>query len=107
MRDIVSGMTVRAAMGALLATVAACSAGSEGDRRADCAKLREHAAELTAARGGGNLGEEERAKHERALIDSAGETFVRRCVEEWSQREVECGLAAGTVEEMRRCRGRP
>lgn len=68
-------------------------------------ELRQHAAELTAARGGGSLSEEERAKHERALIDSAGETFVRECVE-WSETEVACGLAARTVDEMRRCRRR-
>jgi hypothetical protein len=98
-------MTLRAVV-TLLATVVACSNGGEGDRRTDCVELREHAAELTAARAGGDLGEEERAEHERALIDSAGEAFVRQCVEDWGQKEVACGLAAATVEEMRRCRAR-
>jgi hypothetical protein len=98
-------VTIRAAVSVLL-VMAACSNGGNVDRRADCVELREHAAELTAARGGGNLTEEERAKHERVLIDSSGETFLRQCVERWSQKEVDCALAAATAEEMKRCRAR-
>lgn len=86
------------------AVTAGCAGDSGVDRREACGKVRDRAAELSATRSGENLAVDERAKHERALADSAGDEFVRRCVAGWSEKAIDCALAASTAEEMKRCR---
>ena len=73
------------------------------DKKSRCVELRERIAELSVARSGAGLAPEEQAKHRAALVASSGDAFVRRCVEEWSDRAVTCVLEAEEVEGVRTC----
>ena len=73
------------------------------DKKSRCVVLRERIAELSVARSGAGLAPEEQAKHRAALVSSSGDAFVRRCVEEWTDRAVRCALEAEKVEGVRTC----
>lgn len=81
---------------------ASCSSGRD-ERRDRCAKLREHVADLTVERTGSGLPPEEQAKHRANLVASSGEEFVRRCVEEWGDRSIDCALDADGVDAVMKC----
>jgi hypothetical protein len=85
-----------------LAALTSC-AGEPQDKKSRCAELRERIAELSVARSGARLAPEEQAKHRAALVVSSGDAFVRRCVEEWSDRAVTCALEAEEVEGVSSC----
>lgn len=96
-------MTIRGAWILLvLAALTSCS-GEPQDKKSRCVELRERVAELTVARSGASLAADEQAKHRAALVASSGEAFVRRCVEEWSDRAVTCALDAEQVEGVSSC----
>jgi hypothetical protein len=46
---------------------------------------------------------DEQAKHRAALVASSGDDLVRRCVEQWNDKAVECALAAEQVEAAKAC----
>ena len=86
----------------ILLALFACS-DETGDKRAKCVELREHAAEVSVAARTGNLLPDEQAKHTAALVASSGEELVRRCVESWSEKSIECALGAESGDALRRC----
>ena len=90
-------MTLRAASMVLaLAALTSC-AGEPQDKKSRCVQLRERIAELTVVRSGARLTPDDQAKHREALVASSGEPFVRRCVEEWTDRAVTCALENSRV----------
>jgi hypothetical protein len=95
-------MTFRIALAAVVGLLPACSSERD-DKPAACAKLREHVAELSVARGGANLAPEEQAKHVAGLVASSGDEFIRRCVREWSEKSIDCALDAASTDAVRRC----
>ena len=96
-------MTLRAASVVLaFATLVSCT-NDPPDKKPRCVELNEHLAELTVARSAGGLMPDEQAKHRESLVASSGDELVRRCVEAWSDKAVECALAAEQLEAAKAC----
>ena len=81
---------------------AGCSSDAAGPTREECARLREHVAELVTAQSA-TLSGAEQAKHRANLAATGGEEYLAACVKERSDDYVECALAAKSVEALASC----
>jgi len=94
---------IRIAGAALVSILlASCSSGTN-DKRDRCAKLRQRIADLTVETSGSGLPPEEQAKHRANLVASSGEAFLRRCVEDWRDKSIDCALDADGVDAVMKC----
>jgi hypothetical protein len=98
-------MTVRSALVVLLPwLVLACSSERGEPTREDCARLREHVADLAIAQGTAGLSAEERQRHRANLGAATGDDYIEACLKERSEKYVECALEAKTLDDFARCR---
>ena len=85
--------------------MAGCIGGRDARVTAeDCVKLRDHRAALVVEQAAPHLDEAARAGHRDSISESAGEEFVKRCVDEMSVKVLECALEAGSIEAFDRCK---
>jgi len=69
--------------------------------RTDCQRLREHIAGLVVERAGADSPQVE--KHRRSLANVGGEESLARCAREQTRKQIDCALAAATLDKVTRC----
>jgi hypothetical protein len=92
---------------ALVSLCLLAPACSRTPTRGDCDNLLDHVIELEMAAGGvaATTAEAKAARElqKKKVIGYVGQDFVKSCVEELPLSQLNCGLAARTLEELGRC----
>jgi hypothetical protein len=86
---------------AVLATLAGCSKKPTEDA---CEKLLNHVVDLEMAAGGTSGGDKAELDAQRKKVsDDIGKDFLNSCVKDLPMKQLECGMAAKTLEDLGKC----